>query len=239
MSATAVPQPTPSKKPGKMKRTLQALVMMVLWSFAVFGAAGTTNWPRGWICLAAYFIGMSFAGLLVKAKNPGLLEQRANWRRKDTQPFDKIFLISYLPLTFIQPAIAGLDAVRFRWTSMPFATVYFGILLFVFALLMVTWTMVVNPFAESTVRIQSDRGHRTVTSGPYRIVRHPMYVGAMTMYFCSALIFGSWWALAVAVVIACLFIWRTTLEDRTLRKQLPGYEDFAAVTRYRLLPGIW
>jgi len=240
MSATPAFQSAPpvSSTP-KLKRTIQALAMLGLLTAAVFGSAGRIDWIRGWICLIAYILAMSTAAALIKLKNPALLEARANWRHKDTKSFDKIFLAIYLPLIFIQPALAGLDAVRFRWSSMPFATVYAGIALYVIATAIIGWTMTVNPFAESTVRIQTDRGHKTVTTGPYRIVRHPMYVGAISMYIGAPLIFGSLWALVAGGLIAALFIWRTAMEDRTLRRELPEYEQFAAVTRYRLLPGVW
>jgi protein-S-isoprenylcysteine O-methyltransferase Ste14 len=107
------------------------------------------------------------------------------------------------------------------------------------AMALITWAMMANPHAETTVRIQTDRDHKAVTSGPYRIVRHPMYVGAILMYPAAALMFGSMWALAISGLIAILFVWRTALEDRTLRRELPGYEEFAALTRYRLIPGLW
>jgi protein-S-isoprenylcysteine O-methyltransferase Ste14 len=99
--------------------------------------------------------------------------------------------------------------------------------------------MMVNPYAETTVRIQIDRDQKVVTSGPYRIVRHPMYVGGILMYPGIAFILGSMWALALSASIAILMVWRTALEDRTLRGELPGYEEFAAVTRYRLIPWLW
>ena len=82
------------------------MVTMLIWTAAIFVSAGTIHWVRGWICLATYAVGMTIVGVLVKAKNRGLLEQRANWRRKDSKRFDKIFLDAYLPLTFIQPLVA-------------------------------------------------------------------------------------------------------------------------------------
>jgi protein-S-isoprenylcysteine O-methyltransferase Ste14 len=212
---------------------------MGLWIAAVFASAGRFDWNRGWICMSAWIITTAAAGLIVRRANPSLIEARANWRRKDTKVFDKVFLSVYLPLTFVQPALAGLDVVRFRWSSMPFATVYAGLVLFAFAMSLVTWAMIVNPFAETTVRIQTDRGHKPVTSGPYRIIRHPMYAGAILLYPASALMFGSMWALALSGLMAVSFVCRTALEDRTLRRELPGYEDFTAITRYRLIPGLW
>ena len=99
--------------------------------------------------------------------------------------------------------------------------------------------MVVNPYAESSVRIQTDRGQTVVTSGPYRFVRHPMYVGIILMSLANPLVWGSAWALAMSGVLILLFLWRTAKEDQTLRRELPGYDEYAAQTRYRLLPGVW
>lgn len=230
---------TPNPKGRSFRRTVQVLATMGLWTSAVFVSAGRLDWNRGWICMIAWVATTVAAGLIVRRANPSLMEARANWRRKDTKPFDKVFLSVYLPLTFVQPALAGLDVVRFHWSSMPLATLYVGLVLFVIAMTMVTWAMMVNPFAESTVRIQADRNHQVVSSGPYRVVRHPMYIGAILLYPASALIFGSMWALALSVLMAVMFVCRTALEDWTLRRELPGYEKFAAVTRYRLIPGLW
>ena len=230
---------TPKPKGRGVRRIIQSIATMALWMAAVFASAGRIDWIRGWICATAYIISMTIAGLLVHRRNPALLEARANWRRKDTKPFDKVFLTILLPLGLIQPTVAGLDVVRFGWSSMPFATVYAGLALFAMAMTLITWAMMVNPHAESTVRIQTDRDHKAVTCGPYRFVRHPMYVGAILMYPAAALMFGSMWALAISGMLALLFVWRTTLEDRTLRRELPGYEEFAAHTRYRLIPGVW
>lgn len=210
-----------------------------LWMGALFGGAGRLDWTRGWICFGLYAVGMSAVGLIVRRANAPLMEARAKWRHQDTKRFDKIFLCAFLPLVFIQPAVAGLDAVRFRWSSMPFGLVYAGALLFALAMALIAWTLAVNRFAETTVRIQTERSHTVVASGPYRIVRHPMYVGAILMYLATALVLGSVWALAPTGVIVALFVWRTELEDRTLRRELAGYEEFAARTRYRLLPGLW
>jgi protein-S-isoprenylcysteine O-methyltransferase Ste14 len=99
--------------------------------------------------------------------------------------------------------------------------------------------MLRNPHAETSVRIQAERDHRVVAAGPYGVVRHPMYVGLILLYVAQALILGSVWALVIAGLIAVLFLWRTAMEDQVLRKDLPGYEEYTSVTRYRLMPGLW
>jgi len=89
------------------------------------------------------------------------------------------------------------------------------------------------------VRIQAERGHVVVSRGPYRTVRHPMYVGMILMFPATALILGSGWAMVVAGVMAVLIIWRTANEDKFLLRELPGYQEFAVRTKWRLLPGVW
>jgi protein-S-isoprenylcysteine O-methyltransferase Ste14 len=170
--------------------------------------------------------------------NPGLLEQRQTAIRTDTKPFDKIFVRLILSLTVVQPIISGLD-MRFNGASMPFWTVYPGIASFAAAATLITWALVENPHAESSVRIQKGRGHTVVASGPYRFVRHPMYAGLIRLHQSIPLILGSTWTMGLAALITILFLWRTALEDQTLRRELPGYEEYTTVTRYRLMPGIW
>lgn len=231
--------PTAPTKSGWARRLLQ-IVGIYGWLFgSLFVAAGRLDWIRGWIAVALWVVGMSTIGLVIKRYNPGLLQERAKWRRKDTKPFDKIFLAIFMPLLIIQPAIAGLDAVRYRWSSVPFAFVYVGAILFALSVVLIAWVMAVNPYAESTVRIQADRGQTVVTSGPYRFVRHPMYAGMVPLYLAIPLVWGSVCALVLGAVIILLFIWRTAREDQTLRQELCGYEEYAAHTRYRLLPGVW
>jgi len=170
-------------------------------------------------------IAMTIVGAVVHHYNAPLMEARAKWPRKDTKPFDKVFLAIYMPIVFIHPMVAGLDAVRYHWSSTPFAFVYVGAILFALAMVLIAWVMMVNPFAETSVRIQTDRGHTVVTSGPYRIVRHPMYLGAILMYTATSLVWGSVWALVLAALIAGLMIWRTSREDQTLRQSLPATKN--------------
>jgi protein-S-isoprenylcysteine O-methyltransferase Ste14 len=104
---------------------------------------------------------------------------------------------------------------------------------------LIWWCMSANTFLGSWARIQHDRGHTVVRSGPYGYVRHPMYVAIIISLGCIPLILGSWWALLPWALIAVLFVVRTSLEDRMLRDSLPGYGEYAGQVRYRLLPGLW
>jgi len=229
----------PPVKSRATRRLLQTGLFYLYWIGALFLSAGRVEWIRGWISVGLSVTAMAIVGGLVHHYNAPLMEEGAKWRRKDTKPFDRQFLAFYMPIVFIHPVVAGLDAVRYHWSSMPFAFVYVGTILFTLAMALIAWVMVINPFAETSVRIQTDRGHTVVTSGPYRIVRHPMYLGAILMYTATSLVWGSLWALALTAVMAGLMIWRTSREDQTLRQELAGYEEYASRTRYRLLPGLW
>jgi protein-S-isoprenylcysteine O-methyltransferase Ste14 len=217
---------------------LQGSALTAWWLVFLFGAAGQIAWSRGWICTVLYLGAFYTCRAVLKRLNPEVLEQRQTAIRNDTKPFDRILLRLLLFLTIVQPLLAGLD---FRWNgaSMPIWTIYPGIASFIGAAVMITWVLVRNPHAESSVRIQHDRGHSVIVSGPYRFIRHPMYAALIQLHQSLAVILGSTWTVGLAALITILFLWRTALEDRTLRRELPGYEEYTAVTRYRLMPGIW
>lgn len=224
---------------SRIRTFLRTLPLFAWWLICLFGSAGQLTWKRGWICTILYLVGMYTSRAVVAKFNPGLLEQRQIAVRQDTKTYDRILLRLILSLTIVQPLIAGLDTVRFAWSPMPFWTVYPGIGLFMISANLITWVLVKNPHADSSVRIENQRDHTVVTSGPYRFVRHPMYVGLILLHTSIALILGSSWTLALAVLLTLLFLWRTAMEDQTLRWELPGYEEYTKITRYRLMPGIW
>lgn len=210
-----------------------------MWILALFAGAGTVHWIRGWVCVGLYVIGMALMGFIVRRVNAPVMKARTTWSKEGTKPFDKVFFGLLLPLVFGQVFAAGADVVRYRWSSLPHHLEFAGAVLFVLSLMLIGWTLGVNRFAEVSVRIQEDRGHSVVSSGPYRFVRHPMYVGAIIMYIATALILGSVWALGIGFLMAALFVWRTAAEDGALRRELAGYEAYAARTPYRLMPLVW
>ena len=122
---------------------------------------------------------------------------------------------------------------------MPLGVEVAGVAIFVLACVLLSWAMAVNRHFETTVIVRRDGTQGVCTSGPYRIVRHPGYTAAIAGAAGYPLILGSWWALAVIGPYAALFVVRTFLEDRALQEELPGYREYAASTRYRLLPAVW
>jgi len=184
---------------------------------------------------------LAAAMAVILALFPGTVEiVNARGRfQKGVKRWDKVFGVLYTLLLFVQPVVAGLDAGRFRWTEVPAFLFVPALAVTLLSFLFVHWAMVVNRHAETGVRIQEDRGHEVVSSGPYRFVRHPFYVSIIVTQLVYPLAMGSLAAYGPALAITFLFIWRTAREDATLRAELPGYSGYAARVRYRLLPGVW
>jgi len=203
-----------------------------------FGSAGTFNWPEAWLFLFLYAVAVICFVRWLKKHNPELLKERMS-RRKDAKTWDKIILLIYSILAMIMLAVAGLDAVRYNWSHVPPVLKVLGFLGFIPAYMLVFWTMTQNRYLSEVVRIQEERGHEVCTTGPYRYVRHPMYVGVIIFVLCLPLALGSYFALSFSVPIIFVFLIRTSLEDNTLQKELPGYKEYAEQVRYRLIPGVW
>ncbi|MEW5719963.1 MAG: isoprenylcysteine carboxylmethyltransferase family protein, partial [Chloroflexota bacterium] len=153
--------------------------------------------------------------------------------------WDRVLTSIYAIFLFAIYIVAGLDAGRFQWSATPLAVQVVGGIGFVLGSVLVYWAMLANPFLAQVVRIQTERAHQTVSSGPYRYVRHPMYAGILVSYGATPLLLGSWFALAPFAVMAVLLVVRTALEDKTLQAELPGYAEYAQRVRYRLLPRVW
>ena len=203
-----------------------------------FGSAGTFNWPEAWLFLSLYAVAVTGMVVWMKKNDPELLKERMS-RKKDAKTWDKIIMVIYSILVMIMLAVAGLDAVRYHWSHVPLLVKVLGFLGFFPAYMLIFWTMTQNRYLSDVVRIQEERGHEVCTTGPYRYVRHPMYVGVVIFVLCLPLALGSFFALTLSAAIVSAFLLRTSLEDKTLQKELPGYKEYAEQVRYKLIPGIW
>ncbi len=153
--------------------------------------------------------------------------------------WDKIIMGVYTALLLGLLVVAALDAGRFRWSATPPLLRALGWLGLAIAVAIIFWAMASNTFLSQSVRIQAERGHRTITTGPYQYVRHPMYVGVILCVVGVPCVLGSGWAMLPGLLAAGLFVVRTALEDRTLLQELPGYREYAQRARYRLFPWVW
>lgn len=224
--------------PPTAKILLKTIVGVFLILALFFVPAGTFRWPEAWLFLILYFLSVGAVVIWMKKKRPDLLKERMS-RKRDVRGWDKKILFVYTLVLIIMLVVAGFDAVRFSWSRVPVALKAIGFIGYILSGILVFWVFTQNPFLAETVRIQSDRGHRVCTTGPYKYVRHPMYAGIMIIILSVPLSLGSFYALIPGALIVFLFVLRTSLEDKTLSEELPGYWEYAERVRYRLIPGIW
>ena len=172
--------------------------------------------------------------------DPGLLRERLKPPVQKDQPLaDKLILIPVLLLIFGGIGFMAADAARWRWSVMPSSVQWAGCGLLLAAFLFMYWTMRTNSFAAPVVKIQKDRGQAVITTGPYAMVRHPIYFGALFYLAGTSLVLGSWWGLVTVPILALLLEIRIGIEEKTLRVGLKGYDDYARNVRWRLIPLVW
>lgn len=226
---------SPSPHHLRLRGFIFGLVPIAIMGVILFLSAGTVAWPAAW-----FVIGMIFLATLIVTItcHTDLVMERtrdqAGAKEYDKNLVRMMNLIGLLPLL-----VAGLD-FRFGWTGQIALTVQAGaVVMFFFGYGLFSWAMIENRFFSLIVRIQEDKGHHPVTTGPYRFVRHPGYLGFILIILCQPLVLGSLWAFLPAILTAGLLVRRTDLEDGTLMLELEGYEEYAWKVRYRLVPGIW
>jgi protein-S-isoprenylcysteine O-methyltransferase Ste14 len=203
----------------------------------LFVSAGTVLWTAGWVFMAIFF-GFALAITLWLAReHPVLLAERLSPPIQRGQPlWDKVFVAAIVLLFVAWLILMPLDAVRLGWSEVPGWLQVLGAVGLVLSFYVLFLTFRENAYLALVVKVQEERGQTVVTSGPYRYVRHPMYASMFLFFPGCALLLGSWWGLLLCLVILGLLIWRTTLEDRMLKNELAGYEEYARQVRYRLIP---
>jgi protein-S-isoprenylcysteine O-methyltransferase Ste14 len=204
----------------------------------VFWPAGTLDWPAGWLhygIITASLIGSYF---YLRRVNPAVIVHQMQIG-KGAKRWDQVWMGVFSLLFLALYTVAGFDAVRYRWSGLSPWLWPAGVACWLSGYALITWAMGVNPFFEKMVRIQAERGHRVIDTGPYALVRHPGYLGFCGWLLSVPLMLGSLWALVPAALSILSLVARTALEDRTLREELDGYQAYAQRVRYRLIPGVW
>jgi protein-S-isoprenylcysteine O-methyltransferase Ste14 len=223
-------------------------ITWIVFIFAVvggllFGFAGRLDWQRAWIFMATLFVCLCVNFLVILKTNPEVIRERMIWTRSQLDRGAKKWdvLVTSIHTIFIvaTAVIAGFDE-RYSWARfVGSGWLYLGIMLFVIGDLFFIWAMSKNKYFSKQVRIQTERGHMVISSGPYRIVRHPGYLGWSAMWAGIPLILNSPWAFIPALLSIILTAIRTALEDSTLQKELPGYLEYVSRVRFKLIPGLW
>ena len=224
--------------PKILKRMLQVIITGLLMAVVLFISAGRLDWVWGWVYIGVYFIGIAINALVILPGNPEMIAERAEIK-EDAKSWDKALGILIGIPTLGMLIVAGLD-VRFGWSApLPMAVHLIALAVAALGYALFSWALASNAYFSRVVRLQMDRGHTVATGGPYRYLRHPGYAAMVISVLATPPVLGSLWALIPAGLVACLYVIRTALEDKTLQAELGGYQEYAQQVRYRLMPGAW
>jgi protein-S-isoprenylcysteine O-methyltransferase Ste14 len=228
-----------------MKAARNLKTGMLIWGLAapvlllavLLLAAGRLSYWQGWVYGGSSLLLLAVNYLLLRGR-PDLIQERLS-PGQGTKRWDKAYFALSTPLFFVAILLAALDAGRYRWgPRVPWWAYLLAGLVYSAGQALHLWAKATNRWFATVVRIQNDRGQEVYTSGPYRFVRHPGYLGGVLFMLATPLLLGSWLALIPQAVAAGLIVLRTYLEDRTLQAELPGYAEYARKVRHRLGP-LW
>lgn len=207
---------------------------VALMGLLLFLPAGTLRFPNGWLLMGLLFIPMLIAGVVMMLRAPALLEKRLN--TDERQPEQKEVILHSGLMFLAAFVIAGLN-FRFGWLRLPSWVVHAAAVLFLLAYLMWAEVMRENAFLSRTVEVQE--GQTVVDTGLYGVVRHPMYAASLVLFLSMPLVLGSIFSFLVMLLYPPLIVRRIRGEERLLKKELPGYEEYCGRVKYRLIPFVW
>lgn len=223
-----------------MKIVFRSILIILIPPVMLFVSAGTVHWLFAWIYIIISTLIAVFSRLVIHKKHPDFIKERSEGiKRKDVPLWDKRLLLLNLIFSFSILIVAGLDK-RFGWTNIfPDYLIYASLILFITGNVFSAFATYENRYYSSVVRIQKDKGHEIITSGPYRYVRHPGYAGWILANISATLLLNSLWAMIPAVLMSLTLVKRILLEEKMLSDELKDYKIYKVKTRYRLIPGIW
>jgi protein-S-isoprenylcysteine O-methyltransferase Ste14 len=221
------------------KLVLRLSTGLILLSAVLFIPAGSLRFWQGWAFLAIAFLPLLSACVYFYKHDPKLMERRLQSQEKVSE--QKLLIRLIKPVFFAAFLLPGLD-YRFGWSrrllgALPLWVVFLSLALILGAFLFVFWVLKVNSFASRTIQVET--GQKVISTGPYAIVRHPMYLGSVMMLLFAPLALGSYVAWPAVALLVPFYVVRLLNEEKVLRKELPGYSEYCAHTRFRLVPFVW
>jgi len=228
-------------KTANLKYWIGSIIAYLLIPLVLLVSGWDLGWWQGWFYSALIVIAGIGPRIWAEKRHPGLLAERGKLgKEQNVKSWDKVLApLMAVSLSFLLVIVAGLDH-HFGWSSaFPLWLNILGFILIILGYTFAGWALAENRFFSTMVRIQTDRGHMVCDSGPYGIVRHPGYAGNILALPGMVLAFGSVWTIIPAIVALIIAMIRTTLEDKTLQEELPGYRDYVRRVHYRLIPGVF
>jgi protein-S-isoprenylcysteine O-methyltransferase Ste14 len=202
--------------------------------FMLFVPAWTINFWQAWVYILIFSVSVFMIFVYLYKNDPKLLERRMNRTEKS---YKQKWIQFYLFMTYIGLFIFSSVDHRFLWSDVPVSVVMIGDVLVALGYLIIFFVLKENTFAAATIEVIPD--HKVISTGPYAIIRHPMYSGAILMLLGTPLALGSWWGLLIFISITVIIVWRLHEEEKLLFQSLPGYMEYCQKIRYRLVPFIW
>jgi protein-S-isoprenylcysteine O-methyltransferase Ste14 len=223
-----------------VRLVVQSALWLSIMGLLLFLPAGSWRWPQAWAFLAIFAVGSVVFSVWLLRRDPALLASRIGPLVQRGQPiWDKVFLVTFIFVWCAWLVLMALDAQRWRTSDMQVPLNVLGAVLVVAGFVATLWVFLENSFAAPVVRVQTERAHRVIDTGPYAVVRHPMYASALLYLIGMPLLLGSWYGLVCVPFFVLGLAPRAVFEERLLRRDLPGYADYMSRVRYRLVPGIW
>lgn len=217
-----------------------AVLWIALIAVLLFVPAGTADWPQAWVFLAEFVVVGAAITVWLARHDPGLLKERMGGAFQKGQSLaDRVFMSVMVTSWYGWLVLMALDARRWKFSHMPPALNGIGAILVPLGFIFVWRVFRENSFAAPVVRIQSERGQRVIDTGPYAMVRHPMYLGSIVYLLGTPLLLGSWLGLLVLPLIVGALVVRIFIEEAALRGGMPNYDAYMRRVRFRLIPGVW
>ena len=225
---------------------MSKLILQTLWTFLIgvvilgiilFLPAWTLDYWQAWVFIIVFMVSVTIIGVYLSLKDPALLERRKNVGPAKEQNGAQRIIMSLAFVSILGLLVFCALDHRFGWSPVPLWVTLIGDVLVALGLMIDLFVFRENSYGGSTV--QTIEGQKVISTGSYALVRHPMYGGVLVMMAGVPLALGSWWGLAVLVIVVPGLVWRIMDEEKLLKKDLPGYNYYVLKVRYRLVPYLW
>jgi protein-S-isoprenylcysteine O-methyltransferase Ste14 len=217
----------------------QVVITLIIYALPLFRPEGMRAWLAAWIFLVLWFGFWLFVLVWLYTQNPDLFWERMRLQAPDQQGWDRIVGPLIYVSMFLWLLFTAYDAAHFHWSPVPVWLQGLGGMILICSFLLFFLTFRENAYLSPLVRVQQDRRQTVISTGPYHYVRHPMYAATLIFVIGTPLLLGAWYGILVGPIVALVLAWRAVLEERTLQKELPGYLEYTAQVKYRLIPFVW